>query len=224
MANPDVEAVYIASPHQMHARHTALAAAHGKHVQRGHPPQGVHGQEADGQRAQRNQQRDQTQRPYGGAGTIRYIAPWQQPSGHPRALGDGHHETGGHQRGAQVYLQVRHQIRGQRQLGHREQERHDGEHRQAAMAEDQPDRPRHATAQGNALPRMTIRIELAAPRLHDQAAGQARHCQGKERALPGHRQRKAGNDGAGHRSSRGTPVCLMEKTRDMRAASPRASR
>ncbi|CAM5219261.1 Putative 4,5-dihydroxyphthalate dehydrogenase [Castellaniella defragrans] len=32
MANPDVEAVYIASPHQMHARHTALAAAHGKHV------------------------------------------------------------------------------------------------------------------------------------------------------------------------------------------------
>ncbi|MES2363606.1 MAG: Gfo/Idh/MocA family oxidoreductase [Pseudomonadota bacterium] len=31
-ANPDVEAVYIASPHQFHAEHVCLAAAHGKHV------------------------------------------------------------------------------------------------------------------------------------------------------------------------------------------------
>ncbi len=30
--DPEVEAVYIASPHQFHAAHTALAAAHGKHV------------------------------------------------------------------------------------------------------------------------------------------------------------------------------------------------
>lgn len=31
-AQPDVEAVYIASPHQFHARHVALAAAAGRHV------------------------------------------------------------------------------------------------------------------------------------------------------------------------------------------------
>jgi len=31
-ANPDVEAIYVASPHQFHARHTEIAAAHGKHV------------------------------------------------------------------------------------------------------------------------------------------------------------------------------------------------
>jgi len=31
-ANPDVEAVYIASPHQFHAEHVCLAAAYGKHV------------------------------------------------------------------------------------------------------------------------------------------------------------------------------------------------
>ena len=31
-ANPLVEAVYIASPHQFHAEHACLAAAHGKHV------------------------------------------------------------------------------------------------------------------------------------------------------------------------------------------------
>lgn len=30
--HPEVEVVYIASPHQMHAAHVALAAAHGKHV------------------------------------------------------------------------------------------------------------------------------------------------------------------------------------------------
>ena len=30
--DPQVEAIYIASPHQFHAAHTALAAAHGKHV------------------------------------------------------------------------------------------------------------------------------------------------------------------------------------------------
>lgn len=32
VADPNVEAVYIASPHQFHAEHTRLAAAHGKHV------------------------------------------------------------------------------------------------------------------------------------------------------------------------------------------------
>ncbi|MCD0502932.1 Gfo/Idh/MocA family protein [Bordetella petrii] len=32
VANPAVQAVYIASPHQYHAEHTRLAAAHGKHV------------------------------------------------------------------------------------------------------------------------------------------------------------------------------------------------
>lgn len=31
-ADPDVEAIYIASPHQFHARHTEIAAAMGKHV------------------------------------------------------------------------------------------------------------------------------------------------------------------------------------------------
>ena len=31
-ADPDVEAVYIATPHQMHAEHVCLAASHGKHV------------------------------------------------------------------------------------------------------------------------------------------------------------------------------------------------
>ncbi len=31
-ADPDVEWVYVATPHQMHAQHVALAAAHGKHV------------------------------------------------------------------------------------------------------------------------------------------------------------------------------------------------
>lgn len=31
-ADPSVEAIYIASPHQFHARHTRIAAAHGKHV------------------------------------------------------------------------------------------------------------------------------------------------------------------------------------------------
>ncbi|WP_421955869.1 Gfo/Idh/MocA family protein [Polaromonas sp.] len=31
-ANPDVDAVYIASPHQFHAEHVCLAAAHGKHA------------------------------------------------------------------------------------------------------------------------------------------------------------------------------------------------
>lgn len=30
--NPDVEVIYVASPHQFHARHTELAAAKGKHV------------------------------------------------------------------------------------------------------------------------------------------------------------------------------------------------
>jgi phthalate 4,5-cis-dihydrodiol dehydrogenase len=30
--NPSVEAVYVASPHQFHAEHTRIAAAHGKHV------------------------------------------------------------------------------------------------------------------------------------------------------------------------------------------------
>ena len=30
--DPQVEAIYIASPHQFHAEHTAIAAAHGKHV------------------------------------------------------------------------------------------------------------------------------------------------------------------------------------------------
>jgi phthalate 4,5-cis-dihydrodiol dehydrogenase len=32
VTDPDVEAVYIASPHQFHAEHTRLAARHGKHV------------------------------------------------------------------------------------------------------------------------------------------------------------------------------------------------
>ena len=32
VADPNVEAVYIASPHQFHAEHTRLAAVHGKHV------------------------------------------------------------------------------------------------------------------------------------------------------------------------------------------------
>ncbi|CAM3971636.1 Gfo/Idh/MocA family protein [Bordetella tumulicola] len=32
VANPDVQVVYIASPHQLHAEHTRIAAAHGKHV------------------------------------------------------------------------------------------------------------------------------------------------------------------------------------------------
>lgn len=32
VANPDVEVVYVASPHQFHARHTEIAAANGKHV------------------------------------------------------------------------------------------------------------------------------------------------------------------------------------------------
>ena len=31
-ANPEVEAVYIASPHQFHADHVCMAAAHGKHI------------------------------------------------------------------------------------------------------------------------------------------------------------------------------------------------
>ncbi|MES2412273.1 MAG: Gfo/Idh/MocA family oxidoreductase [Pseudomonadota bacterium] len=31
-ANPEVEVVYIASPHQFHAEHVCLAAAHGKHI------------------------------------------------------------------------------------------------------------------------------------------------------------------------------------------------
>ncbi len=31
-ADPNVEAIYIASPHQFHAAHTEIAAAHGKHV------------------------------------------------------------------------------------------------------------------------------------------------------------------------------------------------
>jgi phthalate 4,5-cis-dihydrodiol dehydrogenase len=31
-ANPDVEVIYVASPHQFHARHTEIAAANGKHV------------------------------------------------------------------------------------------------------------------------------------------------------------------------------------------------
>ncbi len=30
--DPDVEAVYVATPHQMHAQHVAIAARHGKHV------------------------------------------------------------------------------------------------------------------------------------------------------------------------------------------------
>ena len=32
VADDDVEAIYISTPHQMHAKHTALAASHGKHV------------------------------------------------------------------------------------------------------------------------------------------------------------------------------------------------
>ena len=31
-ADADVEAVYVATPHQFHAEHVAIAAAHGKHV------------------------------------------------------------------------------------------------------------------------------------------------------------------------------------------------
>jgi phthalate 4,5-cis-dihydrodiol dehydrogenase len=31
-ADPSVEAIYVATPHQMHAAHVAIAAAHGKHV------------------------------------------------------------------------------------------------------------------------------------------------------------------------------------------------
>src|SRR5262245_2461205 len=31
-ASTDVDAVYVASPHQYHAEHTTLAASHGKHV------------------------------------------------------------------------------------------------------------------------------------------------------------------------------------------------
>ena len=31
-ADPAVEVVYVATPHQYHAEHVALAAAHGKHV------------------------------------------------------------------------------------------------------------------------------------------------------------------------------------------------
>ncbi|VCU68091.1 Putative 4,5-dihydroxyphthalate dehydrogenase [Pigmentiphaga humi] len=31
-ADPSIDAIYIASPHQFHARHTEIAAAHGKHV------------------------------------------------------------------------------------------------------------------------------------------------------------------------------------------------
>src|SRR4051794_14395458 len=31
-ADPDIEAIYVATPHQMHARHVAAAAAQGKHV------------------------------------------------------------------------------------------------------------------------------------------------------------------------------------------------
>lgn len=31
-ADPEVEVIYIASPHQFHAEHTSIAAAHGKHV------------------------------------------------------------------------------------------------------------------------------------------------------------------------------------------------
>ena len=31
-ADPDVQAVYVATPHQLHAEHVCLAAAHGKHV------------------------------------------------------------------------------------------------------------------------------------------------------------------------------------------------
>ncbi len=31
-ADPDVEWIYVATPHQLHAQHVALAAAHGKHV------------------------------------------------------------------------------------------------------------------------------------------------------------------------------------------------
>src|SRR4051812_2022679 len=31
-ADPDVEIVYVATPHQHHARHAVLAAQHGKHL------------------------------------------------------------------------------------------------------------------------------------------------------------------------------------------------
>src|SRR5258708_26028116 len=31
-ADPNVEVIYVASPHQVHARHTEIAAANGKHV------------------------------------------------------------------------------------------------------------------------------------------------------------------------------------------------
>src|SRR6478752_7252309 len=31
-ADPDIEIVYVATPHQLHARHAILAAQHGKHV------------------------------------------------------------------------------------------------------------------------------------------------------------------------------------------------
>src|ERR1700687_3120994 len=31
-ANPDVEVVYVATPHEHHAAHVAMAASHGKHV------------------------------------------------------------------------------------------------------------------------------------------------------------------------------------------------
>ena len=31
-ASPEVEAIYVATPHQMHAEHVAVAAANGKHV------------------------------------------------------------------------------------------------------------------------------------------------------------------------------------------------
>src|SRR5258708_35846363 len=30
--SPDIDAIYIASPHQFHAAHTRIAALHGKHV------------------------------------------------------------------------------------------------------------------------------------------------------------------------------------------------
>ena len=32
MADPEVQAVYIATPHQFHAPHAVLAARHGKHI------------------------------------------------------------------------------------------------------------------------------------------------------------------------------------------------